>query len=202
VQTAWLYTAAGHRLDADIARRLAQTADVVCTVCWVALDRALDLAQRGLIPDRHAPRWRRERQAIAEFVDDRCFSLRLNTYVRSADSDELDVGLLLGLLHGYRSPDDPRMRGTIAAIQQALQDGPYVSRYLGADGVQGSEGAFLVCSFWLAEALARTGRADEAASLMDQLVPLANESASTARRSTPPPATSSATCPRACPTWP
>ena len=199
VQTAWLYTAAGHRLDADIARRLAQTADFVCTawqqpdmgiwevrsapehfaqskmMCWVALDRALDLAQRGLIPDRHAPRWRRERQAITEFVEHRCFSPRLNSYVRSADSDELDAGLLLGLLHGYRSPDDPRMRGTVAAIQQALQDGPYVNRYLGTDGVRGSEGAFLACSFWLAEALARCDRAEEAADIMDQLVPLAND---------------------------
>ncbi|MFF6880010.1 glycoside hydrolase family 15 protein [Streptomyces sp. NPDC012474] len=199
VQTAWLYTAAGHRLDADIARRLAQTADFVCTawqqpdmgiwevrsapehfaqskmMCCVALDRALDLAKRGLIPDRHAPRWRRERQAITEFVEHRCFSPRLNSYVRSADSDELDAGLLLGLLHGYRSPDDPRMRGTVAAIQQALQDGPYVNRYLGADGVHGSEGAFLACSFWLAEALARCDRADEAADIMDQLVPLAND---------------------------
>ncbi|WP_344001250.1 glycoside hydrolase family 15 protein [Streptomyces thermocarboxydovorans] len=199
LQTAWLYTTAGHRLDADIARRLAQTADFVCStwqqpdtgiwevrsapghftqskmMCWVALDRALDLAERRLIPDRRASRWRRERQAIAEFIDDRCFSLRLNSYVRSADSDELDAGLLLGLLHGYRSPGDPRMRGTVAAIQQALQNGPYVSRYLGADGVTGSEGAFLACSFWLAEALALCGRADEAAVLMDQLVALAND---------------------------
>ncbi|MFI7293146.1 glycoside hydrolase family 15 protein [Streptomyces sp. NPDC050121] len=199
VQTAWLYAAAGHRLDADIARRLAQTADFVCTawqqpdtgiwevrsapehftqskmMCWIALDRALDLAHRRLIPDRHAPRWRRERQAITEFIDDHCFSPRLNSYLRSASSDDLDAGLLLGLLHGYRSPDDPRMRGTVAAIQQALQDGPYVNRYLGADGVHGSEGAFLACSFWLAEALARTGRADEAGLLMDQLVPLAND---------------------------
>ena len=199
VQTAWLYTAAGHRLDADIARRLARTADFVCTawqqpdagiwevrsapehftqskmMCWVTLSRALDLAQRHLIPDQHASRWRRERQAITEFIDDRCFNPRLNSYVRSAGSDELDAGLLLGLLHGYRSPDDPRMRGTVAAIQHALQNGPYVNRYLGADGVHGSEGAFLACSFWLAEALALTGRADEAAHLMDQLVRLAND---------------------------
>lgn len=199
LQTAWLYTTGGHRLDADIARRLAETADFVCAVwqnpdagiwevrsapehftqskmmCWITLDRALDLAGGHLIPDRHAARWRRERQAIAEFVDDRCFSSRLNSYVRSADSNEVDASLLLGLLHGYRPPEDPRMRGTLTAVQQALQDGPYVSRYLGADGVPGSEGAFLACSFWLIEALARCGRADEAVSLMDQLVALAND---------------------------
>ncbi|MFF8019340.1 glycoside hydrolase family 15 protein [Streptomyces sp. NPDC007929] len=199
LQTAWLYTAAGHRLDADIARRLAETADFVCTVwqmpdagiwevrsdpehftqskmmCWIALDRALDLARRQLIPDRHAARWQRARQAIAEFVDDRCFSARLNSYVRSAGGDEVDASLLLGLLHGYRPPDDPRMRGTLTAVQQALQDGPYVHRYLGADGVPGSEGAFLACSFWLAEALARCDRADEAVSLMERLVALSND---------------------------
>ncbi|WP_427164174.1 glycoside hydrolase family 15 protein [Streptomyces sp. C1-1] len=56
-----------------------------------------------------------------------------------------------------------------------MQDGPYVHRYLGADGVAGSEGAFLACSFWLAEALARCGRADEAVSLMEQLVALGND---------------------------
>ncbi|WP_246568913.1 glycoside hydrolase family 15 protein [Streptomyces flaveus] len=199
LQTAWLYTTAGHRLDADIARRLAESADFVCAVwqkpdagiwevrstpehftqskmmCWIALDRALGLAGRQLIPDRHAARWRRARQAIAEFIDDRCFSSRLNSYVRSAGSNDVDASLLLGLLHAYRPPDDPRMRGTLTAVQQALQDGPYVNRYLGADGVPGSEGAFLACSFWLAEALARCGRADEAASLMDQLVALGND---------------------------
>lgn len=199
LQTAWLYTTAGHRLDADIARRLAETADFVCTVwqmpdagiwevrstpehftqskmmCWIALERALDLARQRLIPDRHASRWHRARQAIAEFVDDRCFSSRLNSYTRSADSDDVDASLLLGLLHGYRPPEDPRMRGTLTAVQQGLQDGPYVNRYLGADGVPGSEGSFLACSFWLAEALARCGRAAEAVSLMDQLVALAND---------------------------
>ncbi|WP_327318426.1 glycoside hydrolase family 15 protein [Streptomyces sp. NBC_01235] len=199
LQTAWLYTAAGHRLDADIARRLAETADFVCAVwqkpdagiwevrsapehftqskmmCWIALDRALDLAGRQLIPDRRAARWRRARGAIAEFVEDRCFSSRLNSYVRSAGGSDVDASLLLGLLHGYRPPGDPRMRATLAAVQQALQDGPYVNRYLGADGVPGGEGAFLACSFWLAEALARCGRADEAVSLMDQLVALGND---------------------------
>jgi GH15 family glucan-1,4-alpha-glucosidase len=199
LQTAWLYTAAGHRLDADFARRLAETADFICAVwqrpdagiwevrggpahftqskmmCWITLDRALALAGRQLIPDRHAMRWRRERQAIAGFVDDRCFNPRLNSYVRSSGSDDLDAGLLLGLLHGYLPPDDARMRGTVAAIQHALQDGPYVNRYLGPDGVPGGEGAFLACSFWLAEALARCGRADEAVSLMEQLVALAND---------------------------
>ncbi len=198
LQTAWLYTTAGHRLDADIARRLAETADFVCTIwrqpdagiwevrsspehftqskmmCWIALDRALDLAGRQLIPDRHAAGWRHEQEALADFIETRCFSERQNSYVRCAGSDDLDASLLLGLLHGYRPPDDRRMRGTVSAVQETLREGTYVSRYLGSDGVPGREGAFLACSFWLAEALARCGRIDEAVSLMDQLVALGN----------------------------
>lgn len=200
LQTAWLYATGGcRRLDTDIARRLAQTADYVCATwhqpdagiwevrsvpehftqskmaCWIALDRALDLAQRGLIPGRHAARWRRERQAIAEFVETRCFSPRLGSYVRSAGSDDLDAGLLLGLLYGYRPAGDPRMDRTVAAIERTLRDGPYVHRYLGTDGLSGGEGAFLACSFWLAEALARCGRVDDAVQLMEQLLALAND---------------------------
>ncbi|WP_055713455.1 glycoside hydrolase family 15 protein [Streptomyces torulosus] len=199
LQTAWLYTTAGHHLDADIARRLAETADFICTIwqqpdagiwevrsdpehftqskmmCWITLDRALGLAGRQLIPDRHAARWRHERQAISDYVEACCFSERLNSYLRSADSDDLDASLLLGLLHGYRPPDHPRMHGTVLAVQRTLRDGPYVNRYRGSDGLSGSEGAFLACSFWLAEALARCGRIEEAVSLMDQLVALAND---------------------------
>lgn len=199
MQTAWQYATSNERLDPDIGRRLAGTADFVCTawrrpdagiwevrsgpehftqskmMCWIALDRALDLARLGLVPDRTAPAWRRERRALADFVENRCFSARLNSYVRSADGEELDAALLPALLHGYRPPGDPRVRGTVAAVQRTLRDGPYVHRYRGSDGVAGGEGAFLACSFWLAEALARCGDVDEAAALMEQLVALAND---------------------------
>ncbi|GGT59329.1 glycosyl hydrolase [Streptomyces kurssanovii] len=199
LQTAWLYTSAGHRLDADVARRLAEIADFICTtwrqpdagiwevrsapehftqskmMCWITLDRALDLAGRQLIPARHATRWHEERQEVADFVETCCFSQRMNSHTRSADSDDVDASLLLGLLHGYRPSDDRRMSGTVSAVQKTLREGPYVNRYLGPDGLSGSEGAFLACSFWLAEALARCGRTEEAVSLMDQLVALGND---------------------------
>ena len=199
LQTAWLYAGGGHRFDDDIARRLAGMADLVCRMwrrpdagiwevrsrpehftqskmmCWVALDRAGDLARRGLLPDDHAGRWRHEAQLIRDFVETRCFSHQKHSYVRHPGSDELDASLLLGILLSYGDPTTDRWAGTIDAVRRELQAGPFVRRYTGEDGLGGSEGAFLTCSFWLAEALARGRRLDEAAALMDQLVGLAND---------------------------
>lgn len=199
LQTAWLYAGSGHRIDADIGRRLAQTADFVCTawrrpdsgiwevrsgpahftqskmMCWVALDRAARLADAGHIPARHAARWCAEREAVRAFIEGACFSGAKLSYVREAGRDDVDAGVLLALLYGYNRPEDARLRDTIAAIQRELRDGPYVRRYSGDDGLSGGEGAFLACSFWLAEALARCGRVPEATALMDELVALAND---------------------------
>jgi GH15 family glucan-1,4-alpha-glucosidase len=199
LQTAWLYAATGHRIDGDIARRLAEVADLVCELwrqpdagiwevrseerhftqskmmCWIALDRARQLADRGEIPNRHAKRWGQEAQAICEFIETRCFSEQKRSYVRSAGSDELDASLLLGVLFSYGDAKSERWAGTIEAVQRELADGPFVLRYTGEDGLAGSEGAFLTCSFWLVESLARTGRVDDAVQLMDELVGLAND---------------------------
>lgn len=199
LQTAGLYAAAAGRLDADVARRLAELADFVCTtwqrpdsgiwevrsapvhftqskmMCWVALERAVALAERGLIPDRHLARWRSGQHAIRDFVETRCFSQHRRSYVRSADSEDLDAAVLLGLLHGYGDAHDPRMRATVDTLGRELRHGPYVDRYSGEDGLSGTEGAFLACSFWLAESLARTGHIDQAEELMDELVDLAND---------------------------
>ncbi|GAA4372986.1 glycoside hydrolase family 15 protein [Actinomadura verrucosospora] len=199
LQTGWLYAGAAGRLDADLARRLAELADFVCAawrrpdsgiwevrseplhfthskmMCWVALDRAVDLSERGLIQDRGSARWRLARTQVRDFVETRCFSPRRRCYTRSADSSELDAAVLLGLLHGYAPPDDPRMRATVDAVGRELRHGPFVDRYSGEDGLSGTEGAFLACSFWLAECLARTGRLDQAVALMDDLVGLAND---------------------------
>ena len=198
MQTAWLYAHATGCLDADVARRLAELADFVCAcwrepdagiwevrspprhftqskmMCWVALDRAIDLAERGLLSTRHLPRWQTMRDQIRAFVETRCFSPRRNSYVRSADSEDLDAAVLLGHLYGYGG-DDHRMPATISTLDRRLRHGPYVDRYSGEDGLAGNEGAFLACSFWLAESLARTGRLPQAIELMDELVGLAND---------------------------
>jgi GH15 family glucan-1,4-alpha-glucosidase len=143
-------------------------------MCWVALDRAMKLARDGFIPD-HTVRWRREADSIRAFVDERCWDEGRRTYVRAAGDDQLDAALLTLPLVGYDDRHLGRVRGTIEAIRRELAEGPLLRRYLDDDGVEGEEGAFLTCSFWLADALARTGRKEEAAALMEELVECAND---------------------------
>jgi len=198
LQSAWVYASADRPIDPDIARRLAETADFVCDkwrdvdsgiwevrseplhftqskmMCWIALDRALRLAGAGHITGDVA-RWTAERVAIGTFIESRCWSENKKSYVRSADVEELDAALLLGALFGYRDPEDPRMKGTIDAIGRELGNGPLIHRYLGEDGLAGSEAAFLPCSFWFVEALARSGQRSRALAAMGELVSRAND---------------------------
>jgi GH15 family glucan-1,4-alpha-glucosidase len=198
MQTAWTYAVAGHALDADIGRRLAGVADLVCDLwrrpdagiwevrsgerhfthskmmCWIALDRAIAMARQGHVRGA-VDRWTAERDAIRSFIESRCWSDARGSYTRADDGDDLDAAVLLGAVHGYRAAADPRMSQTVDAIVRELGDGPFVHRYSGEDGLSGSEGAFLACSFWLVEALARSGRVARAAGLMGELVALAND---------------------------
>jgi GH15 family glucan-1,4-alpha-glucosidase len=143
-------------------------------MCWVGLDRAIKLAQEGLIPDR-TERWRTEAESIRAFVDERCWDEERRSYVRADGAGELDAALLTLALVGYEDSTGVRLRGTIDAIRRELAEGPLLRRYRGEDGLEGEDGAFLACSFWLADALARTGRKDEAAEVMDELVGCAND---------------------------
>ena len=185
-------------LDRDEARRLAELADHVCEIwqetdagiwevrsepthftqskmmCAVALDRACGLVDLG-VPGRNVTRWRRERDRIRDFVDERCYSERKRSYTRSADEDLLDGSLLLAVIAGYDRPTAPRLVGTVDAVRRELASGALVHRYVTEDGLPGEEGAFLACSFWLAEAYARQDRLDEAADVMDELVAVAND---------------------------
>jgi GH15 family glucan-1,4-alpha-glucosidase len=124
---------------------------------------------------RHAPTWRAQALAIREFIEARCWSARLASYTRDADSEELDASLLLGVLLGYGAPDPCRPASSVTAIRRELGRGPLLQRYSGEDGLAGGEGAFLCCSFWLADALARMGRVGEATELMEQLLVLAGD---------------------------
>jgi GH15 family glucan-1,4-alpha-glucosidase len=199
LQAAWLYARNGNVIDRDIGRRLARIADHVCDVwrhpdagiwevrsepahftqskmlCAVALERAVELAQQRIIPAEHRARWHSTSRAVREFVDRHCWSERLGSYTRAAEYEELDASVLLAFLHGYATAEDERMRRTVDAVRRELASGPYVRRYTGEDGLAGEEGAFIACSFWLAEALARAGRVEEAVELVDELLALAND---------------------------
>ena len=138
-------------------------------LCAVALDRACELAAKGLLPAKGVQRWQRERRRIRAFVDAECYSEAKASYVRSAGEDELDAALLLAVIAGYDDPRSPRLVGTVDAVRSELGQGPFVYRW--AD----EPGAFLACSFWLADAYARQGRLEEAGVLLDQLMGLAND---------------------------
>ena len=198
LESIWLYVQDVGEIDGDTGKEVAKIADYVAdhwrdrdsgiwevrsetthfvqskAFCWVALDRACKLAERGLIPDR-CERWRATADEVRAFVEERGWDDERKTYVRATDLRELDASLLTLALLGFERPEDERIRGTIAAVERELREGPYVDRYRGEDGVSGDEGAFLTCSFWLVDALARTGRLDDAHALMDELVGLAND---------------------------
>ncbi len=142
-------------------------------LCWVALDRACSLAERRVLPDRRE-RWRQEADEIRTFVDERGWNEECRSYVRAPDQPEVDGSLLTLVLLEYPPSSGERMGLLLDAIRRDLAEGPLVYRYRGEDGVEGREGAFLTCSFWLADALARGGRVDEAVELMDELLALAN----------------------------
>jgi GH15 family glucan-1,4-alpha-glucosidase len=193
----WRYFQVHRRLDGDTAKAVAAIADLVAVrwrskdsgiwevrsapthfiqskaMCWVALDHAVQLADAGAIPAKHVARWRAEAAAIRSFVDEQGWDGERGSYVRATDMRELDASLLTMALLDWEDAD--RVRGTVDAVRRELGHGPYVYRYKGEDGVAGAEGSFLTCSFWLADALARTGRPDEAAELMDELVALGND---------------------------
>jgi GH15 family glucan-1,4-alpha-glucosidase len=154
-------------------------------MAWLALDRALRIAEHRGSPGRRRfggadarrrERWRRERDALAADIADRGFDPARGFFTRSYGSAELDAALLVLPLLDLLPADSPRIRATIEAIRSELHaGGPLLYRYPpGRDGLPGTEGAFLPCSFWLAQALAAAGRVDEATDLFDELVGLAS----------------------------
>jgi GH15 family glucan-1,4-alpha-glucosidase len=146
-------------------------------MAWVAFDRAVaSVEQAGLPGD--ADRWRRIRDEIQREVCERGWDGERGTFTQSYGSRALDAALLMIPRVGFLPGDDPRVIGTIEAIQRELVQDGFVLRYPtdeDADGLPAGEGAFLPCSFWLADALAMAGRGDEARALYDRLTGLAND---------------------------
>ncbi|MFD3953424.1 glycoside hydrolase family 15 protein [Streptomyces sp. NK08203] len=151
-------------------------------MAWVAVDRTIRLIEAG---DADGPleQWRELRDDIHRDVCEKGYDPERNTFTQSYGSQELDASLLLIPQVGFLPPDDKRVIGTIEAIQHELStpDG-FVLRYPTSagddpslDGLAGEEGAFLACSFWLADDLAMIGRVDEARKLFEKLLALRND---------------------------
>ena len=149
-------------------------------LCWTALDRAVKLAPLLGEHGANVAEWAAERERIREAVLERGWSEKRQAYAQAFDSDELDAAALLMPLLGFLPATDERMHSTIDAIARDLTENDLVLRYrnqagLNADGLEGEEGTFVICSFWLVSALARAGEIDRAEALFDKLVSYAND---------------------------
>jgi GH15 family glucan-1,4-alpha-glucosidase len=144
--------------------------------CWVALDRAIRLAQeRGRPAD--IARWRDERNRIYEQIYERGWNPKRKAFVQHYRTDVLDSSLLLMPLMGFVAPQDPQWLQTLDAMDKELVSDSLVYRYnpsASPDGLAGSEGTFSLCTFWYVDALARAGRLDEAQLVFEKMHTYAN----------------------------
>ncbi|ARJ05883.1 glucoamylase [Cnuibacter physcomitrellae] len=144
---------------------------------WAAFACAVE-AVRVYGLDGPVERWEKLRDEIREEVLTRGYDPERNTFVQHYDTKEVDASLLLLGQIGFIAPDDPRMLGTVAAIEADLLRDGLVMRYRtesGVDGLPGDENPFLACSFWLVQQYAHSGRLEDARVLMDRLVGLSND---------------------------
>lgn len=199
VDAAWLLTEAGHHLYGETWRAVAGFADRVAAtwaepdagiweqraapahhvhsklMAWLALDRALRIAGARKDRDRRRRhRWTAARAALAEDVREHGFDPAQGAYTAAYGSTHLDAATLVLPVLEIEPPSSARVVGTVDRIRERLgAGGPLLYRYPpGTDGLAGGEGAFLPCSFWLVQALARTGRRDAAVALLDELLAL------------------------------
>ena len=148
-------------------------------LAWVAFDRAVQASERFGRPGP-VERWRRLRAEIHDEVCREGFNTDLNSFTQTYGSTELDASTLLIPILGFLPPDDPRVVGTVNAVQKHLTRDGFVERYKAreeneVDGLPGGEGVFLPCSFWLVDALVLQERHDEARELFDRLVGVSND---------------------------
>jgi GH15 family glucan-1,4-alpha-glucosidase len=148
-------------------------------LAWVAFDRALKMMERfGL--DGPRDRWQRARQQLHDEICSRGYDPRRQTFTQYYGSRELDASLLLLPLVGFLPPDDPRMQGTVAAIERELMYEGFVRRYCPSetgkvDGLPEGEGMFLPCTFWLADNYVLQGRREEGRRIFEKLLSVAND---------------------------
>jgi GH15 family glucan-1,4-alpha-glucosidase len=149
-------------------------------MAWVAFDRAIKLAHAcKCATGVHIERWEKTRDQIHGEVCERGFNREKNAFTQFYGSDALDASLLMMPRVGFLPPNDPRVRGTIEAIERELIQDGLVLRYRPqeerVDGLPGGEGTFLPCSFWMANSLHFIGRTDEAKAMFERLLGLRND---------------------------
>jgi GH15 family glucan-1,4-alpha-glucosidase len=200
LDAAWGLAGAGRRLHGETWRAMCGLADFVARnwrrpdagiwevrgeqrhyvhsklMGWLTLDRAVALADTHRTSGRRVRRWSAQQRALADEIRAKGFDPQRGCYVRSYGSPELDGALLLLPSLGFEEPGSPRLEATVAAIQRELHaGGPLLYRYRPANqGTERTEGAFLACSFWLVDALARLGHREEAGSLFEDLCKRSN----------------------------
>jgi GH15 family glucan-1,4-alpha-glucosidase len=141
-------------------------------MAWVAVDRAIKTVETFGV-EGSLEKWRALRARIHADVCERGFDPKQNAFVQHYGSPELDASLLLMPIAGFLPPEDPRVAGTVEAVKRHLTVDGFVLRYRSRselDGLPAGEGAFLACSFWLADNLALQGRRDEARELFERVL--------------------------------
>ena len=194
LETADLYVSDGNVVDEETGALLADCTDRVAALwrdedsgmweldelrhyagskmtVWTALDRAIRLAECALLPAKHVAHWREERERLHSWIEANLWSDDLGAYRGWAGEDTLDAAVLRGPRQGY--PENERLEKTVDAIRERLAAAPGL--IFRTSEHAGREGAFVACSFWVVEALARLGRVDEACATMEQLLPYAND---------------------------
>jgi GH15 family glucan-1,4-alpha-glucosidase len=196
LETAELYVGDGNALDDVTAGRLAGILDHLTTIwtkedagiwelpdqehytisklgVWMAFDRALRLVERGQLPRDRADRWRNCAKEVREFIESECWSDARGCYAMFPGSNRLDASVLRSSRMNFLAVESERFSSMVDAIRNELDAGEgLLYRYSGQQHV---EGAFVACSFWLVEALARAGRVDEARATMRQVLAHGND---------------------------
>lgn len=144
---------------------------------WAAFDRAIKAVEKHGY-DGPVDRWREVRDLVREEILEKGFNVEKNTFTQHYNTTEVDASLLLIPLVGFLPGDDPRVLGTVRAVENDLMRGGFLLRYRtesGVDGLAGDEHPFLACSFWLVSAYAKIGELDKARDLFDRLCELPND---------------------------
>ena len=163
---------------------------------WMALDRALHIAPL-FGGDRFQDVWAEERDRIKSEVIEQGYHDASGTFAGHYGGSEVDATSLLMPIHGFLSPDDPRAQRTLKRVVNDLAEGVFLMRYRSSDGIGADEGGFVLCGFWLTEALALAGRLDDALEVFSNHLASANHLGLLAEEVDPPTGTALGNFPQA-----